>query len=656
MTTKETGRTLSLLVAILAMQVVSAEQVLPAGYTRLEYIESSGKQYIDTQYCPKGTDRFECEINVASPRASDYPCVFGWRNNSSKLAFIVDHKSLPTTLTDYVVNGRDATAVDGDVFLLWERMHLVCHKSVASWYRVGGGCEGSTTHSQTTFSDIPNSIWIFAIHDMYDNWNKENSPIAMKLYSFSIFSDGSTSPVCDFVPCADPNGEIGLYDVVRARFFGKESHSVGDFKPGPAVDTGVPPGYARLAYIESTDGQYINTGYCPKACDRVEFDVDAATRQKADYPCAFGYNNDVSDKRWWSFMVYHKGYERKACYNYGKSESGAVTGASFTRGCVMRVTCWTNEASYVRTDGGLAGAIRLSQGLYTDAPIPMYLFGANYKNQFCQNAAQMRLYSFKVYSQDGILRRNYVPCRNPDGEVGVYDSVMNQFLGNAKEGTVAFAVPPAAGELPAGYTRLKSIETTSARDAYVDVGYQMLADDRLDFVVVARAGGDYPNVYGWRDGSHWVGFTPQHKNTGKAEYYYGVLGREGGANTGNAFTIDKKMRLVAQTNTVWYSGVDGTMSGAIAITASEMCETAPLSLYLFAMNQNGTSAYNPCVATLFSFKVFDANDLQTPKRDYVPCMDQDGGIGVYDLVENHFYAGVGTFKAHADVGFILIFR
>ena len=654
MTMKRYGRALFALV-LSGVSFARAESLLPAGYTQLEYIESTGTQYIDTQYCPKGTDKFECEINVASPRVSDYPCVFGWRNKTSKLAFIVDHKSV-STLTDYIVNGADATKVDGDTFLLWERMHLVCHKSLASWNRVGGGCEGSITHGQTTFADIPNPIWIFAIHDMYDNWDKENSPIAMKLYSFSIFPDGSEAPVCDFVPCVDPAGAVGLYDVARKRFFGKQKLSVGDFKPGPAVDTGVPPGYTRLAYIESTDDQYINTGYSPKAYDRADFVVDAAVQQKADYPCAFGYNNNVADKRWWSFMVYHKGYDRKMCYNYGKSESGSGAGEAFTRGSVMHVVCQANEATYARPDGGLAGSITLSQSLYTDAPIPIYLFGANYMNQFCQNGALMRLYSFKIYSQDNVLRRNYVPCRNPDGAVGVYESVMNKFLGNARDGGAAFAVPPEAGKLPEGYTRLKSIETTSALDAYIDVGYRTRADDRFDCLLVAKAGNDYPNAYGWRSGSsYWIGFTPRHKSTGKAEFYYGSF-KEGGANTGDIFTLDKKMHLVAQTNTVWYAGEDGTKEGSITIQSSAMCADAPLSLYLLAMNQDGTKAYCPCVANLFSFRIFDAQDLETPKRDYVPCKDPSGTIGVYDLVENHFYAGVGTFKAHVESGLVLIVR
>ena len=50
----------------------------------------------------------------------------------------------------------------------------------------------------------------------------------------------------------------------------------------------------------------------------------------------------------------------------------------------------------------------------------------------------MKLYSMKIYDNDGNLVRNFVPCRNSYGEVGLYDWVTNQFYGNAGSGEFKF--------------------------------------------------------------------------------------------------------------------------------------------------------------------------------------------------------------------------
>ena len=67
---------------------------------------------------------------------------------------------------------------------------------------------------------------------------------------------------------------------------------------------------------------------------------------------------------------------------------------------------------------------------------PLYLFcgnngGAAWRHQ------SMRLYSMKI-SEGGVLKRDFVPCRAPNGALGLFDRVEDKFYAN--QGSGAFTV------------------------------------------------------------------------------------------------------------------------------------------------------------------------------------------------------------------------
>ena len=67
------------------------------------------------------------------------------------------------------------------------------------------------------------------------------------------------------------------------------------------------------------------------------------------------------------------------------------------------------------------------------APSTMYLFSVHNGGSSYANAS-MKLYACQIYD-DGTLVRDFVPCINASGEVGLYDLVGQQFYGNAGAGT-----------------------------------------------------------------------------------------------------------------------------------------------------------------------------------------------------------------------------
>ena len=70
----------------------AAAGALPTGYTQVDYIESTGSQYIDTGYVHTANTRAVCVADVNARQYATYAIMFGARNgdykkNSSRGAF-----------------------------------------------------------------------------------------------------------------------------------------------------------------------------------------------------------------------------------------------------------------------------------------------------------------------------------------------------------------------------------------------------------------------------------------------------------------------------------------------------------------------------------------------------------------------------------------
>ena len=74
---------------------------LPDGYTELEYIQSTGTQYIDTEFKPKGTTKIICDFQMVN-QGTEQQGVFGSRPGASG------------RFTVFTGNGTSALQIDYD--------------------------------------------------------------------------------------------------------------------------------------------------------------------------------------------------------------------------------------------------------------------------------------------------------------------------------------------------------------------------------------------------------------------------------------------------------------------------------------------------------------------------------------------------------------
>lgn len=195
---------------------------LPSGYKRLEYIQSSGTQYIDTQFFPNQNTRLLMDIDVATMVNAYGYSLFGTRGEIATYMFYL----LASGTTDSAERWQSGfgTVYDTGVgsFSRAGRHKIDKNRDICKIDDL------SITTSSSDFTAV-NSLTLLAMH--------QNSGIngalfcSGKLYSCQIYDNGNL--IRDFIPCQTTSGEIGLWDDVNSVFYGNAG--TGTFMAGPVV-------------------------------------------------------------------------------------------------------------------------------------------------------------------------------------------------------------------------------------------------------------------------------------------------------------------------------------------------------------------------------------------------------------------------------------
>lgn len=189
---------------------------LPVDYIELQYIQSSGTQYIDTGYKPNNNTRVQCRFELLeSGRAYG---VFGSRiayQNTAFDLFANGQNSSKYFQDDY---GSNVNAPMASTLGIYE---IDKNKNVTN---INGNIY---TFPSSTFQSNYN-IYILGINTAGSTNNQLGS---LKIYSCQIYDNDIL--IRDFVPCKSIEGTVGLYDVVNQAFY--TNAGTGSFIAGPSA-------------------------------------------------------------------------------------------------------------------------------------------------------------------------------------------------------------------------------------------------------------------------------------------------------------------------------------------------------------------------------------------------------------------------------------
>lgn len=227
----------------------------------------------------------------------------------------------------------------------------------------------------------------------------------------------------------------------------------------------LPSGCTELEYIESTGGQFIDTGVVPGASTKVVCEFEKSTTSNASqhiFGCdkfSFYYNR--------SWYTYYSESGNKVSFQ-GPPADG-------------KYTVTKEMLTATMTDGTLSWSVETT----SSTPSRTMLIFAKANAYGTQDFAVTKIYSLKVYN-GATLVVDYRPCKDPAGAVCMYDVMSGEYGYNA--GTGAFVAGPAISEPepqpPAAPTNLRATVSgttvTLTWDASVGaVGYKLYRDNVL---------------------------------------------------------------------------------------------------------------------------------------------------------------------------------
>lgn len=189
---------------------------LPNGYKRLEYIRSSGTQYIDTGFKPNQDTRVVMDVEPSNSGADVW--FFEGRHDANSYrsgVFVQYSLATPLFYSDYGTSRLKLSGVPTT-----SRITIDKNKNVVSIGSV------SVTHGTQTFQSNYNLYLL-----CNNTAGTKKGYVHGKLYSCQIYDNGAL--IRDYIPCQTTSEEIGLWDDVNSVFYGNAG--TGTFIAGPVV-------------------------------------------------------------------------------------------------------------------------------------------------------------------------------------------------------------------------------------------------------------------------------------------------------------------------------------------------------------------------------------------------------------------------------------
>ena len=368
----------------------------------IEYLKSTGTQYIDTEYIPNANTELYIQFSISkfNTTMSHATAPFGLRVNWQQNQYVL-FCPVNRTTSEYFCYGNTQVNFAEEIKL---NQRYICNVNKNVWTLTSNGTTvGTNTSDSLETNNLPNlNLWLF-------NFNNNNSVPEVddniNIYSFIIKENGNI--IMDLIPVRV--GTTGyMYDKVSKQLFGNSG--TGNFTLGQDI---VP-----IEYIRSTGTQYINTGVKPNTNTKVRLKFKNLV---ITGNVIIGYMGSGDSNDWRFFNATSKAYFD--VINSRINTSGAAINANVNYEIEL-------GNYYIKNLITGTNIISGSSKTYTgDRAITL-----NGDKSFSQNI----FYYVKIFDGNTLIR-DFVPVRV--GTVGyLFDKVNRQLYGNAGSG--AFTLGP----------------------------------------------------------------------------------------------------------------------------------------------------------------------------------------------------------------------
>lgn len=396
-------------------------------YNVVEYIESTGTQYIDTGLIMEKSTTMRMEISAQLTSNGNWAGVNGYMQHQASLGdgskglFVVDYNGNTHIENVYFNNTL---------------------KYTQDW--------------TSAYSGAKNKVAVIGMGNAENTWwtNISSNRYAQvgKWYYIKVYRSGTL--VRDYVPCVrNSDGVAGLYDKVENKFY--TNSGTGSFGSGATTGDAVEE-YQRVEYIENSGTQYINTGYYWTS-DNVRAVLSANVTTHNQGESLFGNEEYIGRDRYFALIPHNSGGTMKIFsldrnlieFTYPLSTDMILDVSASTKGSDKYVNLAITSNGSTKNYGGKAttgGSVITNPNNLKTGVGEIYLFANHNSGAGAvtggtpdmgarQIVGKMKVYSFKMYDNN-ILVRDFVPVvRSRDGVAGLYDMVERKFYTNAGSGS-----------------------------------------------------------------------------------------------------------------------------------------------------------------------------------------------------------------------------
>ena len=370
--------------------IVNATLDSVSDYTAIDYLESTGTQYIDTGLTMEKSDSVRLEMEAHLTNNGNWAGVNGYMQYQANLGS--GNKGL------FVVDYNGSTHIEKVTF------------------------DGATKYTQdwtSSYSETNNKIGVIGMGNKGNTWWTDLSALNKnaqigKWYYIKVYKAGKL--VRDYIPAIrNSDGVAGLYDKVEGKFY--TNSGTGSFATGATNSNIVIENadYKKIESLKFTGKEYINTGVIPTANTKVEATFKTSTNEKWLFGSRTAYGNADT------YALYLVTGSNSIWFQYAGTGPSQKSVSAYSG---QKSTITVNNNS-IYWNGTLLSTF--SVGTLSSATYPMFLGDINNNGAKDGRSFVGDIYSFKIW-EGSTLIRDFVPVvRSSDGVAGLWDSVEGKF-------------------------------------------------------------------------------------------------------------------------------------------------------------------------------------------------------------------------------------
>lgn len=644
---------------------VAAKKSYVNQYSRLEYIQSTGTQYIKTDFVYGPSNYNKVSVHLKNQYTQDGGPV--WHvNGVSSSPDMVFYIGRTTSNNIAYGNGEDNIldqVLSNDVDYVWN------YDTINGTLKINDDIIAENINFTSPTKEF--NFILFGYTRRYDGGQDLHSE---RLYEFSVFENEEI--IAQLIPVKrKTDNAIGMLDLVTEKFF--SNSGTGAFVMGPEIpfrndyenksanlatvarlfklekqniyldkplnisnfkyfynqnlaNRNPYADYTQLEYVEADGHQYFDTEYVPNQDGRVVLHFDSTSGSTAPL---FAARQNLSDSK--SFVLWIiTGTSYRSDFGSQHLEKRDITTTG--RRCIV-FDGYNNRVTVDQTSWNL--------GNYTfTSSRSLYIFGLMGSSGLDSRHPKGKVYLCNIFSGSGSehMERRFIPAkRNIDGVAGLLDILNIKFYESLGEPWIA---GPEVGPMPnfsiSGYDILEYAQ--SSTETYVDTEFTPDQDSRVTMEMQKVANStsipQYIFCARYRAMPEYGILKPQNESRWRDGY---ARERTFLSNGVDGASLTQRM-IIDKNKNVTHIG-HGTVNHTYANF------TAPNSMALYGCFEDGDGSINYDIdMKLHWCRIYDNGVLV---RNYYPAKRQsDNKVGLYDFVNNNFVEPIqGTLTAGSKI-------